>query len=60
MRICLGEESGREALDKIGWIKHMFSEGTFKITVDGFLFNEYFVTFPDEKHETLFRLKYPQ
>lgn len=61
MRILLGEAGERDTLDKIAWIQHTFTPETYKITADGwFQINEYFVTFQNPRHETMFRLKYSQ
>lgn len=58
MKICLGEEMTRTALDRIQWIKNNFDSKNYKITCDGFLINDYYVEFTEEKYETLYFLRY--
>lgn len=58
MRILLGEEEEPEVLEKLAWIQHTFETGSYKIIADGFLINDFFVTFKDPTDATLFLLKW--
>lgn len=60
MRICLGEEYTKSALDRVSWVREHFDKDCYKIYADGFLINDYYVEFNDEKYETLYLLQYPK
>lgn len=60
MKIFLGDEEDPDVREKILWLRDNFNNNQHKIHTTGFLINEYFVEFFDEKHETLYRIKYPK
>lgn len=60
MKICLGEEYTPSALERVRWIKEHVDKQFYKIYADGFLINDYYVEFTEEKYETLFFLHYPK
>lgn len=60
MKIWLGEEGDTQALNKIAWIKDTFNRDSYKLTSEGFIYNDYFVIFSNSKYATLFQMKYPQ
>lgn len=60
MKIWIGDEYSVDVHAKVSWIRNNVPTDKYKILNEGFLINEYFVEFFDEKHETLYRIKYPQ
>jgi hypothetical protein len=60
IKICLGDEHTLEAVNRVKWIKSNFKPDTYKITCDGFLLNDYYVEFVDEKYLTLYYIRYPK
>lgn len=59
MRIYLGEEFEPGTNSKIFFIKSNFKKDQYKIIETGFLINEYFVEFVDNKYATLYYMQYP-
>jgi len=60
MRIYLGEEFDPTTNAKVFCIRSNFDKDQYRIIEEGFLINEYYVDFFDDKHATLFLLKYSQ
>jgi hypothetical protein len=59
MKIWLGDEFDLSFRDKVKWIKENVRQDQYKIIETGFLINEYFVEFFDEKYATLFFIHFP-
>lgn len=59
MKIWLGDEFDLSFRSKIKWIKENVNQEHYKIIETGFLINEYFVEFFDERYATLYYLQYP-
>lgn len=60
MKICLGEENELPTLNRLLWIQENFDRQYYTIISTGFLINEWFVEFTDEKYATLYYLRYPE
>lgn len=60
MKINLGDWDHRETREKIEWIRFAFSKDQYRITDEGFIINDFYVTFADEKYATLYYIKYPK
>lgn len=57
-RISLGDEDDPNAQKLAKIIREKFPANHFKLYRDGFIYNDIYVEFLDEKSETLFRLLY--
>jgi hypothetical protein len=60
MKIRLGGEFDLSTRNKVEWIRSNFSEDKYKIIDEGFLMNDYYVEFVEEKYATLFGLRWPK
>ena len=60
MKIWLGEEGDSQIPNKIAWIKDTFDKDSYDLSSEGFIYYDYFVTFSNSKHATLFQMKYSQ
>lgn len=58
MKIILGPEFHPSLRKKVNWIKENFRKDQFRIIEEGFLLNEYYVEFTEEKYETIFLLRW--
>jgi len=58
VKISIGESDDQKTLDKIAWIKQMFSKDCYKITVVDFIVTVYYVEFYEEKYKMLYRIKF--
>lgn len=59
MKICLGDEDDPAVRAQVAWIRKNLDPGVFKITCTGFIYNDYYVQFSDERYHTLFLLGCP-
>jgi hypothetical protein len=59
MKIWLGEEYCFNTRAKIYWIQNNFHKDQYQIIQQGFLINEYFVKFAEERYATLYYLHWP-
>ena len=57
MKIYLGEEYDVNLNKTIHWIQSNIDKEKYRIIEEGFLLNEYYVEFVDEKYATLFYLR---
>lgn len=60
MKICIGDEFSLDVREKISWVRANIPKEKYKITDDGFLINDYYVEFVDEKYATLYYVQYPK
>lgn len=60
MKIYIGDEFTIDLKEKIAWICANFEKEQYKIVDDGFLINDYYVNFVDDKYATLYYLQYPK
>lgn len=58
MRIYLGEEFDPNTNAKVFCIRSNFNKDQYRIIEEGFLINEYYVEFTEERYATLFRLQW--
>jgi len=58
MKIWLGEEGDSQIPNKIAWIKDTFDKDSYDLSSEGFIYYDYFVTFSNSKHATLFWLRW--
>lgn len=59
MKISLGDEFAIDLKEKLTWIRANFKKDQYKIIEEGFLINDYYVDFVDDKYATLYYLQYP-
>lgn len=59
MKIPLGDEFAIDLKEKVSWIRSNFKKDQYKIIEEGFLINDYYVDFVDDKYATLYYLQYP-
>jgi len=60
MKICVGEEHTLAALNRVKWVQTTFDSSVYKFTVEGFLINDYYIEFFDDKYATLYYLQFPK
>ena len=60
MKVRLGEEYTLSAVQRVNWIIEHFDESKYKIIAEGFLINDYYAEFTEEKYATLYYLRYPK
>lgn len=60
MKVRLGEEYTLSAVQRVNWIIEHFDEDKYKIIAEGFLINDYYAEFTEEKYATLYYLRYPK
>lgn len=60
MKIYIGDEFSIDLREKIAWVRANFKKDQYKIVDDGFLINDYYVDFVDDKYATLYYLQYPK
>lgn len=59
MKISLGDEFAIDLKEKISWIRSNFKKDQYKIVEEGFLINDYYVDFVDDKYATFYLLNCP-
>jgi hypothetical protein len=58
MKIWLGGEDSVDLDEKVKWLQNNFHKDQYTITDDGFIINDYYVKFAEERYATLFRLQW--
>ena len=56
----LGDEATGIDRERVEWIKKTFKKEKYKIYLDGFLIDEYYVEFFNPAHQTLYNIRFPQ
>ena len=56
--IHLGDEFDLDVREKINWLRANFHSDEYTIRDEGFLINDYYLSFVDESNKTLYYLKW--
>ena len=56
MKIWLGDESTVDLDEKVKWLQNNFRKDQYTITDDGFIINDYYVEFTEDRYATLYRI----
>jgi len=59
IKLFIAEEGTPDLGHKVYWIRNQFDKTQYKITTTGFLINDYWVEFTDEKLALLYRIQFP-
>jgi hypothetical protein len=58
MKIYIGDEFDINFKIKINWIRTNFNKDQYQIIDEGFLINDYYVKFTEERYGTLYLLQW--
>jgi len=60
IRINIGDDFTPDLKEKIEWIRATFEKDQYLIRDIGFIYNDYYVEFKDEKYATLFHSRWSE